>query len=368
MPVEFDLIALEKAVRGRRLGVITTPAAWLPGHGPFMDYLLQHAEVKAFLALEHGLRGELQDGVHFASWTDPRSGCPVFSFDRPDQPVPPEFFAGIDLAVFHVQDVSHRAYTFHGAMATLLETAAAAGKSVLILDRPTPLAHLGTQGPIGRQFFPLPFPVFPSLTQGELALWFMQQRQVPVDLQVLAPKGWNRRTIWAQTKLPWIPPSPNIPTVDSVYAYACTGIFQATSVAEGRGTCKPFEYIGAPFIKAPELTTVLNACRLPGVVFREVCFQPGFNQYAGEVCHGVHLIITEHRRLQLYRTMLVLLQETARLHPRDFTLKPGFKDWLDNGEWSVEKLVSLDLAAHLAETARDAAAFRRETAASELYV
>jgi len=136
MPVKFDLRAMEKAVCGRRLGVVTTPAAWLPGQGPFMDYLLEGAEVRAFLALEHGLRGELQDGVRFDSWTDPRSNRPVFSFDRPDMPFPVEFLDAVDLVVFHVQDVSHRAYTFHGALAALLEAAAAADKPVLVVDRP----------------------------------------------------------------------------------------------------------------------------------------------------------------------------------------------------------------------------------------
>lgn len=364
--MSFPLARLQALVRGRRLGLICGPASWLPGVGNLTEALVGSADVRGFLALEHGLRGELQDGVHFESYQD-RSGLPVFSFYAQGRTFPPAFMKEIDTVVFHVQDVSHRAYTYQWTLADTLAAAAAAGVAVVVLDRPTPLAHLGTQGPPGRQFFPLPFPVLPALTLGELARWQQQEQKLDVDLQVLPVDGWRRQQLWEETGLPWIPPSPNLPQPVSAYAYACTGIIQATSVSEGRGTCKPFEYLGAPFIDAPRLAAALNACQLPGLVFREVYFQPGFNKFAGQVCGGVHLMFSDVRTVQPMRTLITILQALARLHPAEFTLTSGFTDWMDQESWSVERLATLDIPAWLDACDAACRGFRSATAAAELY-
>ncbi len=367
MPVRSCAPSLLKLLRGRRVGLVCTPAAWDPAVGSLADWLPTQADVRAALALEHGFRGELQDGVHVAEYKDARTGLPVFSFYGAEKTVPPAFYADIDVAVFCTQDVSHRAYTFHWALAELLRTAAAAGRAVVVLDRPSPLLHLGAQGPSAAQFFPLPFPVLPGLTLGELVRWLCAAQRLDVDLQVIPAAGWTRDALWDETDLPWIPPSPNIPTVDSAYAYACTGLLQATNVAEGRGTCKPFEYFGAPFVDPERLVRALNAAGLPGVVFREIFFQPGFNKYAGQVCPGVHLLLTDRRALRPIETMFVILRELARLHPADFALTPGFAAWLDGGPWTVARLAELDIPATLAESAAAAAAFAATTAAHHLY-
>ena len=161
--ISFDLKKLSTLCRGKRVGLAFTPAAWVPPCGDLGEFLKASCDLRAFLALEHGLRGELQDGVNVESYTDARTGLPVFSFYGETKTVPDAFWDAVDVAVFCTQDVSHRAYTFQWTLAELITSAATHGRQVIVLDRPTPLAHLGTQGPMGKQFFPLPFPQFPAL-------------------------------------------------------------------------------------------------------------------------------------------------------------------------------------------------------------
>ncbi len=268
MGVSFDVSRLLESVAGKRIGAITTPAGWIEGCGNVGDFLADHADVRAFLGLEHGLRGELQDGVRFAASKDPRTGIPVWSFYGNSHTFPPDVMRELDVVVFHAQDVSHRAYTYKQTLAETLTIAAASGTEVVVLDRPTPLGHWGNRGPLAKQFFPFPLPVLTDRTLGELALWLRAELRLDVRLEVIPVQGWRREDAWSATGLPWIPPSPNLPSLDSIHAYACTGILQHTTVSEGRGTCKPFEYFGAPFIDAFALVGRLNAARLPGVRFR----------------------------------------------------------------------------------------------------
>jgi len=360
MAVQFDLSGFCSAVAGKRVAVACTPAAWLPGIGAFADYVTHAANVRGFLALEHGLRGELQDGVLFDSYTDPATGCEVFSFYGQTHTFPEPFLEDIDVVVFQAQDVSHRAYTYKIALADTLVACARTNTTVLVVDRPSPLAHLGCSGLMAHQFFPLPLPMLLPLTLGELGLWLHRAMRLDVELHVLPALGWKRRMTWPETGLPWIPPSPNIPTLASTYCYAMTGILQATNVSEGRGTCKPFEYFGAPFLDAQRLAERLQAHRLPGIIFREVHFQPAFNRYAGDVCHGLHLMVTAPRRLDPIRTLFAILHELAKLHPNRFALLPGFKVWLDDGEWTIAHLSALDPEQMADRAATAGAAFLAE--------
>ena len=367
MAVRFNLFELLSRVHGKRVGVISTPAGWLPGNGDFASYMTGCAGVAGFFALEHGLRGELQDGVTFDSYEDPRTGLPVFSYYGGVHTFPDEFLDALDVVVFHVQDVSHRAYTYKQTLAETLVAADRTDTSVLILDRPTPLGHLGAYGPLAPQFFPLPLPVGIPVTLGEMALWLTAEKGLSVDVYTIPVGRWQRGDAWQATGLPWIPPSPNIPTLESAYAYACTGIVQATNVSEGRGTCRPFEYVGAPFVDAQKLTARLNAQRLPGVAFRELYFEPKFSKYAGEVCAGVHLMFLQPEAIDLFRTMMTVLQELARLHPDQFELKRGFPAWLDREEWDSGRLAELDLEAYAEDTSAAASSFMQAVEPHLLY-
>jgi uncharacterized protein YbbC (DUF1343 family) len=221
---------------------------------------------------------------------------------------------------------------------------------------------------VARQFFPLPFPVLPGLTHGELGLWLCREHpEWGADYHVAGLAGWRRADPWAATGLPWIPPSPNLPTAESVLAYACTGLLQATAVSEGRGTCQPFAYFGAPFLDAHALAEALNARRLPGLLFRPLHFQPGFNKFAGQPCGGAHLLFLEPAAVDPIRTQMAILQELARLAPAELAPTPGLGAWLDGGAWPVARLQALETDAwrHALEPAL--AEFRARTAPCRLY-
>jgi uncharacterized protein YbbC (DUF1343 family) len=272
------------------------------------------------------------------------------------------------VVVFHAQDISHRAYTYKQALAETLTAVAGTGAECVVLDRPTPLGHLAAAGPCHPQFFPAPLPVILPVTLGELAAWLRRTALPQARLHVIPVHGWTRDMSWPESALPWIPPSPNIPSLDSAYAYACTGMLQHTSVAEGRGTCKPFEYIGAPFLDAAAVCAALNAQGLPGVTFREAFFTPAFNKFAGQLCHGVHLMFTDRAALEPFRVMLTLLRGLALAGGDAFELQmPTFAGWLDGEEWTTDRLRSLDVDAACAQAAAAARAFAEDIAPDLLY-
>lgn len=353
MPSSIDIDGLREKTRGKRLGVVATPATWMPEVGWLSDRLVEWGEVHGFLGLEHGLRGELQAGVTFDNYTDSRTGLPVFSIYDGRHSFPTDFLDGIDAVVFHAQDISHRAYSYKQALAHTLEDCAATGTELIVLDRPTPLGHLPAAGVSARQYFSLPLPMVIPLTLGELALWLGGTRGLDTNLTVLPVRNWTRHDGWPGHGLPWIPPSPNVPTLDSVYAYACTWMIQSTNVSEGRGTCKPFEYVGAPFVDAQALTDALNSHALPGVAFREIHFTPSFGKFAGEVCAGCQMVLLDRRALDPVRVTCVVLKELARLHPDQLTLDKGFDTRMGLGCWTPDRLAAMDLDAYL-ERSRDA--------------
>ena len=354
----LDRARLLAALRGQRVGVVCTPAAWWPGTGGLADWLNVEVDVHALIALEHGLRGELQDGIEVESQTDSRTGLPVYSLYNEKKALPAACLDTIDTICFCAQDVSHRAYTFKESLAILLASATAHGKRLVVVDRPTPLGHLGPMGPVARQFFPLPLPVVIPYTLGELALYLNASPGYGAALTVVPCVGWHRSMQWCDDATPWVPPSPNIPTLTSVYAYAATGLLQATNLSEGRGTCKPFEYVGAPYVDAAALAGELSA-RGPGlgILSRDIYFRPMFNIHAGEVCGGIHLMVQDRNRFAPLAVGLTLLQQVARLHPTEFRLTPTFGTWLDGSAWSPGRLRDLDIDACLAEWATAAAGF-----------
>jgi uncharacterized protein YbbC (DUF1343 family) len=360
MPVRFAIDTLRQTLADQRVGIICTPAGWLPGMGALGDYLAADpaADVRAMFALEHGLRGDLQDGVHFDSYTDQRTGLPVFSYYGGDRTFPRETLAELDVVVFHAQDVSHRAYTYKHTLADTLRACAGTRTRVIVLDRPTPLGHLPCQGPLGLQFYPVELPVVTPFTLGELGLYLRRELALDVQLEVIPVLDYYRDMPWDETGLLWAPPSPNIPSLDSCYAYACTGMLQHTTISEARGTCKPFEYFGAPWVEPQRLLQALSEQHLPGVVFREVWFTPAFNKFAGELCGGIHLGFVGHRAVDAMRTALTIVRELRRLYPREFHPIKGFGRWLDGTEWTAETTDAMDLEAFLARANAAGAQFR----------
>jgi uncharacterized protein YbbC (DUF1343 family) len=307
--------------RKKRLGLIV--------HGASVTHRLEHAvdalirkkcRITALFAPEHGLSADLQDQVPVQGNTGPRSKRPVFSLYGNTLSPTPAMLSHLDAVVFDLQDIGVRYYTFIWTMALAMKACAASGKPFIVLDRPNPLGGEKTEGNVSDPAFSsfvglFPLPVLHGLTTGELARHFNRTQKIGADLRVIPMRGWRRSMRFNDTGLPWVLPSPNMATLETATVYGGMCLLEATTLSEGRGTTRPFEIIGAPFLNGPRLAHRLAAHRLPGVQFRPVSFRPTFNKWAGQLCGGVQLHVTDPIRFQPFRTGVTLLHAARRLSP-----------------------------------------------------
>jgi uncharacterized protein YbbC (DUF1343 family) len=233
---------------------------------------------------------------------------------------------GLDVLVIDLQDVGARYYTFQWTMALALRACARAGVRVLVLDRPNPLGGALVEGnipdPAFASFVGLhPLPVRPGLTIGEVARYLRAAHGVGDAVEIVPMRGWRRAMLWEDTGLPWVPPSPNMPTPDTARVYPGGCLIEGTNLSEGRGTTRPFEWIGAPWLDAHALAAALTAEALPGVVFRPARFRPTFHKWAGRLCGGVQIHVTDAARFRPFLTGLAVIAAARRLAPRAFRWK-----------------------------------------------
>lgn len=316
-------IADKNAWRGKRVGLIVHQASVTRDLTPAVDAWRQAgAHVAALFAPEHGLAGTLQDQVTVVAAG--KSPIPIHSLYGKRLAPTPEMLSRLDALVFDLQDIGVRYYTFIWTMALSLEAAARAGKPFIVLDRPNPLGG-GVEGNIPDPRFAsfvglYPLPVRHGLTAGELALYLNETQGWGADLRVVRMRGWRRQ--WHdQTDFPWIMPSPNMPTLDTAIVYGGMCLLEATNISEGRGTTRPFEILGAPYINAERLAAALTRQKLPGAAFRPASFLPTFNKWQGRTCHGVQLHVTNRRIFPSYLTGLTTIQTVRRLWPGHFAWK-----------------------------------------------
>jgi uncharacterized protein YbbC (DUF1343 family) len=253
-------------------------------------------ELAALFGPEHGLTGEAQDLVPVAPGGETR-GVQVHSlYGETYASLTPtgDMLRGLDVLVIDLQDVGSRYYTFQGTMLYGMEAAAAVGLPVVVLDRPNPIGFLGVEGPTIRPGFesfvgPHPVPTAHGMTMGELAHLYRAERVPDVDLTVVRCENWRRTRRWS-----WVvPPSPNMPTVDTAVVYPGMCLVEGTSLSEGRGTTRPFEYVGAPGVPQRDLVDRLRGDRLPGLAILPAAFRPTFQKHAGQTCRGVFLVVTD---------------------------------------------------------------------------
>jgi uncharacterized protein YbbC (DUF1343 family) len=303
-------------VAGGRLGLITNFTGVLPDLRPTSVGLLQAGlRLTALFGPEHGLRGTAQAGASEAAQVDPDTGLPVYDTYQLEGRALDDLFAEVDAVLFDIQDIGTRFYTYIWTMYDCQQAAARLGKPFIVLDRPNPLGGVQVEGPLLEPGFEsfvgrAPIPIRHGLTIGELA-----HRWGPAT--VIELEGWTRS---GPTGLPWVPPSPNMPTPDTALVYPGMGLFEGTNVSEGRGTTRPFETIGAPYLD-DRFVPALG--ELPGVLFRRTWFQPVSSKYAGQVVSGVQLHVTERSVYEPVRTALVMLRELRALYPDDFELLPS---------------------------------------------
>jgi uncharacterized protein YbbC (DUF1343 family) len=323
----LDVLLGEKIalLRGRSAGVLCHPASVDSRLVHIVDALVAaKVTVTRLFGPEHGIRGEAQDMVGIDGTRDPRTGIPVTSLygERIESLAPSSSdLADIDVLVVDLQDVGSRYYTFIWTMAMCMQSAARAGVSILVLDRPNPIGGVAIEGgevlPWAESFVGLgSIPVRHGLTIGEVARlvragmpWGGARFAQPLDcdLQVVAMHGWKREAFFESTGLPWVLPSPNMPTIDTALVYPGQCLSEGTNISEGRGTTKPFEIIGAPFLDGYRFAQCLSGYGLPGVRFRPLSFRPTFHKFAGQVCGGAQIHVVDRGAFRPYLTGVAIL-------------------------------------------------------------
>jgi uncharacterized protein YbbC (DUF1343 family) len=314
---------------GARIGLVTNPTGITADFVSTVDVCasLVDAQLTALFACEHGLSGELQAGIPFSDSEHPRYGIPVYSLYGIHKKPQPYMLADVDTVLFDIQDVGVRYYTYASTLFQMMEACGEAGKRLLVLDRPNPLGGVEVEGGLLKDGFESFVGAWATsirngMTIGELALLVNAEHHVPCELEVIAMEGWRRSMTFTETGLPWMMPSPNMPTVDTVRAYAGTCLLEGTNVSEGRGTTRPFEWLGAPWIDGQQLADAMQSHKLGGVHFHPVYITPDFSKHARERCGGVRLFVTEERHFRSVETGLLLLHEIAIRYPEQF-------EWLE---------------------------------------
>ncbi|MBP1993147.1 exo-beta-N-acetylmuramidase NamZ family protein [Paenibacillus eucommiae] len=314
-----------KLLRGKRFAILTNPTGVDSRFRSTIDLCkeIEGAELAACFACEHGLRNEKQAGVLFEDEIDPEYGIPVYSLYGTNRKPTAEMLRDIDVVIFDIQDLGIRFYTYLTTLIYTMQACAENKVALIVLDRPNPLGGNRIEGGILQErFFSMvglwKMPVMTGMTIGEFARLVNGQMEVSCDLQVVPLEGWNRSMEFTDTGLPWIMPSPNMPTIDTVRVYAGNCVFEGTNVSEGRGTTKPFEMVGAPWLKHNKLCDAMNDMKLPGVWFQPVTFSPSFKKHTGVLCNGVMTYVTDRTQFQSTETGLRLLHQIMTMHPDDF--------------------------------------------------
>jgi uncharacterized protein YbbC (DUF1343 family) len=338
--IEVLLEEQQSLVAGARLGVVVHPASVLSDLRHTVDALFSQKglHIAALFGPQHGARGEKQDNmIESESYRDPDTDLPVHSLYSETRRPTKEMLEDIDVLIFDLQDVGTRIYTFIYTMAYCMEACAEFGKRMIVLDRPNPINGSQVEGNLLRSEFQsfvglYPIPMRHGMTAGELARLFNCEYGIHCDLTVVAMDGWMRPMWFDQTGLPWVQPSPNLPTLDSATVYPGMVLVEGTQLSEGRGTTRPFEYLGAPYIQGRELAAHLNGQALPGVVFRPAHFQPTFQKWAGQMCGGVQAHVIDRDAFEPYLTGIAAVSAIRELYPDNFA-------WRDPPyEYETEKL------------------------------
>jgi uncharacterized protein YbbC (DUF1343 family) len=310
-------------IRGRRVGLVTSASAVTADLVPAVDALLAICTLTALFGPEHGVGAHEADGAQVASSIDTHTGLPLYSLYGETKRPTAEMLANVDLLLFDIQDVGARFYTYIWTMSYVLEAAAENGVPVIVLDRPNPINGLILEGPllepgcasfVGRY----PIPLRHGMTVGELAQLFNAEQGLHADLTVLPMEGWQRGTWFDQTGLPWVPPSPAMPKLETAIVYPGTCLLEGTNVSAGRGTATPFELVGAPWIDAYHLSAALNDEHLPGVRFRPASYIPWSAKHEGATCHGVYLHVLDREAFRPLSAGLHVVSTLRSLWPRAF--------------------------------------------------
>ncbi len=335
MAVEIPLDHLPELwpqeLSGAKIGALLHPAS--------VSSKLEHAsrilqrlngdlfQLRAFFGPQHGFLGQTQDNmIEWKSYEHPRLHIPVYSLYGEHREPNDKMLAGLDGLLVDLQDIGARYYTFIWTMYLCMRACERRGVHVVVLDRPNPINGVTIEGPTietGYESFVglHPIPIRHGKTIGELATQFRNEVFPKCRLSILPMKNWQRAMWFDQTGLPWVMPSPNMPTLDTAIVYPGMCLLEGTNISEARGTTRPFEIFGAPFIDAEKLCRVLNDLKLPGVFFREDYFQPTFQKFAGELCGGAQIHVLDRNVYRSFQTGVEIIRCIRKLYPESFAWK-----------------------------------------------
>lgn len=338
LEVLFDDIV---ALRGRRVGVCCNHTAV----DRSLDHLLDRLQdvnipVRRIFGPEHGVFATAQDMIGVEDGETPSGPEVVSLYGKTVETLRPrpEHLADLDILLFDIQDIGSRYYTYQATLGYMMEEAARTGTEIWVLDRPNPIDGLTLEGNIVNRGFEsfvsaYPLAVRHGMTMGELATYFQRILRIHCAIRVVGCEGWHREDYFDETGLPWVYPSPNMPTLDTAILYPGMCLIEGTNLSEGRGTTRPFHLVGAPWLDASAFTRL---CRqgaldagLEGVAFRSATFEPRFQKFAGQVCHGTEVTVTDRHRLDAYLLGLVVIEAALRAAPDHFRWRTETYEFVD---------------------------------------
>ena len=331
LPLDHLAELWPERLRGARIGALLHPAS--------VSAKLEHASrilerhngdlfrLAAFFGPQHGFLGQTQDDmVEWESYQHPRLHIPIYSLYGEHREPTTEMLENLDVLLVDLQDIGARYYTFIWTLYLCMRACEKAGVAVVVLDRPNPINGVTTEGPLldpnYKSFVGLhPIQIRHGKTIGELAQQFRDEAFPDCQLSVLPMKNWERAMWFDNTGLPWVMPSPNMPALNTAIVYPGMCLLEGTNISEGRGTTRPFEIFGAPFIGTERLCRELNDLKLPGVFFRETYFQPTFHKFAGELCGGAQLHVVDREIFRPFLTGVEIIKRIRKIYSEQFQWK-----------------------------------------------
>jgi len=305
-----------KRFKGLKIGLLCNQASvdrYLISSKDIISSLLP-GSIKVIFTPQHGYGAEEQDNMNETPHSfEPKLHIPIYSLYSETRVPLKEMLEPIDVLFVDLQDVGCRVYTFATTMLNCMKSAARYGKKIVVLDRPNPLGGKVVEGNLLKKDLfsfvgPYSIPMRHGLTLGEMALMFQKAYRLECELEVIEMLGWRRDMVWEETGLPWVMPSPNMPLPQTAYVYPGQVIWEGTNISEGRGTCRPFEIFGAPFIDTDSIRRSLDLTKIPGCRIMDFRFKPTFNKWRDSLCRGFFIHVTDPRQYHPYRTTLLFLR------------------------------------------------------------
>lgn len=307
--------------KGKRVGLITNSTGYNSDFKSTIDILREKTNLTALYSPEHGIRGDIQAGEKVESYIDSKTGIMVYSLYGKNRRPSKEILKNVNVLAFDIQDVGARFYTYLYTMSYAMESCSEFNKEFVVFDRPNPINGNDVEGNILNENYSsfvgrYPIPQRYGLTIGEIAGLFNKEFSIGTALKVIPLKNWKREMYYEDTGLNFIMPSPNMPTVDTAVVYPGTCIFEGTNISEGRGTTRPFEIIGAPWLDGFKISDMMNKLQLCGVKFRPVFFAPTFSKHSGKLCEGVQIHVTDRKAYKPVKTA-IFLYETIKYESKN---------------------------------------------------